>query len=233
MKISVFFTSFAHQDDVVFLSFKKCAPSSNRSFYIDFANDTFVRDGAPFRYVSGSIHPYRVPHELWHDRLAKMWAAGLNAIQVYIFWNEHEPQPGVYDFAGQRDIASFLRMAGDIGFVVLLRPGPYVCAEHDFGGLPWWLLADHADTIVLRSSDELYLGAVRRWFDVLLPTLTPLLYKNGGPIVTVQIENEYGSYYTCDRVYTTAIRDQYRKILGDDVIYYTTGKWTHFSSFFI
>lgn len=97
------------------------------SFYIDYDSNTFVKDSKPFRYVSGSIHSYRIPRALWQDRLNKMWTAGLNAIQIYIFWNEHEPQPGVYDFDGQNDIFAFIELAKSIGFVIILRPGPYVC----------------------------------------------------------------------------------------------------------
>ena len=160
---------------------------SERSFYIDFEKNSFVKDGEEFRYVSGSIHPYRVPKTLWEDRLKKMWSAGLNAIQTYVFWNEHEPMPGVYDFDGQNNIFEFIEMAHSIGFVVILRPGPYVCAEHDFGGLPWWLLSDGIKTIIPRSSEPTYLDAVTRWYKVLLPKFVPLLYKNGGPIITVQV----------------------------------------------
>jgi beta-galactosidase len=96
---------------------------AKRNFYIDFKNDTFIKDDQPFRYVSGSIHPYRVPRELWQDRLDKMWAAGLNAIQIYIFWNLHEPYPGVYDFEGQNNVFEFIKLAQKTGFVLILRPG--------------------------------------------------------------------------------------------------------------
>ncbi|CAF0759614.1 unnamed protein product [Brachionus calyciflorus] len=195
---------------------------ADRSFYIDYEKNTFVKDSKPFRYISGSIHPYRVPKQLWEDRLKKMWAGGLNAIQIYTFWNEHEPSPGVYDFEGQNNVFEFLEIAQKIGFVVILRPGPYVCAEHDYGGLPWWLLANGTNNIVPRSSEENYMKAVRRYFNVLLPKFVPYLYKNGGPIITVQVENEYGSYYTCDKKYTGELRDMFKKYLGDDVVLFTT-----------
>ena len=113
--------------------------------------------------------------------------------------------------------------------------GPYVCAEHEFGGLPWWLLATASHNnitsgfniskkLVVRSSDERYMSAVRRWFDVLLPKLVPYLYKNGGPIITVQVENEYGLYNACDMAYMVALRDIFRHHLGDDVVLFTTGE---------
>lgn len=206
---------------LVSLEFTYADRAAGGSFYIDFDNNTFVKDGKPFRYVSGSIHSYRVPHELWQDRLLKMRAAGLNAIEIYVFWNEHEPMPGVYDFEGQNDIFSFVKLAQSNGLVVIFRAGPYACAEHEYGGLPWWLLANGTN-ITPRSSDEKYMAAVNRWFDVLLPKAAPYLYKNGGPIITVQIENEYGSYYTCDKNYLSELRDKFREHLGDDTVYFTT-----------
>ena len=198
--------------------------NNDRSFYIDFNNNTFIKDGQPFRYISGSIHPYRVPPELWQDRLSKMRAAGLNAIQIYIFWNEHEPTPGVYNFDGINDIFTFMKIAQSLDLVVILRPGPYVCAEHEYGALPWWLLSQGTG-IVPRSSDEKYMKPVKRWFDVLLPKIKPFLYENGGPIITVQVENEYGSYYTCDKNYLESLRDIFRDHLGDNVVYFTTGNF--------
>ena len=106
-----------------------------------------------------------------------------------MFWNEHEPMPGVYDFEGQNDIFSFVKLAQNNGLVVIFRAGPYACAEHEYGGLPWWLLANGTN-ITPRSSDEKYMAAVNRWFDVLLPKAAPYLYKNGGPIITVQVGSQ-------------------------------------------
>lgn len=208
----------------LFLYFK-CLADAVPRFYIDYDSDTFVKDGKPFHYVSGSIHPYRVPREYWNDRLKKMWAAGLNAIQFYIFWNEHEPKPESYDFNGQNDIFEFITEAKRIGFVVILRVGPFVCAEHDYGALPWWLLSQGIDQIIPRSSEATYMNAVDRWFGVLLPRLVPYLYNNGGPIIMVQVENEYGSYFACDHQYTGHLRDLFRKYLGDETLLFTTGKF--------
>ena len=196
---------------------------STPSFYIDYDGNTFVKDGKPFRYVSGSIHMYRVPRDLWYDRLIKMWAAGLNAIETYVFWNEHEQTPGVYDFEGQCDIFEFIKLAQKIGFVVIFRAGPYACGEHDYGGLPWWLLSNGTGSILPRSSEQNYMNAVNRWMQALLPKVVPYLYENGGPIITVQVENEYGSYYTCDREYQSQLRDLFRKYLGEKVVLFTTG----------
>ena len=218
----ILFSSFLFAVLSVFLATAEKSTKDAGSFYIDFDQNTFVKDFKPFRYVSGSIHPYRVPHELWEDRLDKMWASGLNAIQIYIFWNEHEPYPGVYDFDGQNDIIHFIELAKARGFLIILRPGPYACAEHDYGALPWWLLANGTDTIIPRTIETNYMNAVRRYMSVLLPKFVPYLYKNGGPIITVQVENEYGSYYACDRQYTTALRDLFRQFLGNDVVLFTT-----------
>ena len=108
-------------------------------------------------------------------------------IWSYIFWNEHEPYPGVYDFEGQNNIIHFIKLAQIREFLVILRPGPYVCAEHDYGGLPWWLLSNGTENVLPRSKEENYMNAVRRWFNILLPKFKPYLYSNGGSIITVQV----------------------------------------------
>lgn len=105
---------------------------------------------------------------------------------------------------------------------MILRPGPYICGEHDFGGLPWWLLANGTDNVKPRTNEQNYMNAVRRWFDQLLPRISPYLYKNGGPIITVQVENEYGFFYACDAQYKTELKEIFIKYLGDDVVYFTT-----------
>ncbi|XP_053925874.1 beta-galactosidase-1-like protein isoform X2 [Cuculus canorus] len=121
-----------------------------RSFELDYEN-CFRKDGAPFRYISGSIHYARVPRPGWRNRLLKMYMSGLSAVQVYVPWNYHEPLPGVYDFSGDRDVEAFLDLTAELGLLVILRPGPYICAEWEMGGLPAWLL--WKPDIVLRSSD--------------------------------------------------------------------------------
>ncbi|NXF52468.1 BGAL galactosidase, partial [Oceanites oceanicus] len=191
-----------------------------RSFGIDYDCDCFVKDGRPFRYISGSIHYSRVPRYYWRDRLLKMKMAGLDAIQTYVPWNYHEPQLGVYDFSGDKDLEYFLQLANDTGLLVILRAGPYICAEWDMGGLPAWLL--EKKSIVLRSSDSDYLAAVEKWMGVLLPKMRPHLYQNGGPIIMVQVENEYGSYFTCDYDYLRSLLKLFRQHLGDEVVLFTT-----------
>nr|XP_020843058.1 beta-galactosidase isoform X2 [Phascolarctos cinereus] len=193
---------------------------ANRTFKIDYNGDQFLKDGQPFRYISGSIHYSRIPRFYWKDRLLKMKMAGLNAIQTYVPWNFHEPLPGMYQFSGDRDLEYFLQLADEIGLLVILRPGPYICAEWDMGGLPAWLL--EKKSIVLRSSDVDYLKAVDNWLGILLPKMKPYLYQNGGPIITVQVENEYGSYFSCDYNYLRFLLNLFRQHLGEDVVLFTT-----------
>ncbi|XP_032336177.1 beta-galactosidase-1-like protein isoform X4 [Camelus ferus] len=190
------------------------------SFVVDRDHDRFLLDGAPFRYVSGSLHYFRVPRVLWADRLFKMRMSGLNAIQFYVPWNYHEPEPGVYNFNGSRDLFAFLREATLANLLVILRPGPYICAEWDMGGLPAWLLRN--PKIHLRTSDPDFLAAVDSWFKVLLPKIYPWLYHNGGNIISIQVENEYGSYRACDMNYMRHLAGLFRALLGDKILLFTT-----------
>lgn len=159
--------------------------------------------GKPFRLISGELEYARIPREYWRDRLRKAHAMGLNAITVYVFWNLHETQPGHFDFSGQNDVAEFLREAQQEGLLVVLRPGPYVCAEWDLGGYPAWLLKDH--NMLLRSTQPQYMEAVTRWMRRLGQELAPLQASQGGPIVAVQVENEYGSFGK-DQAYVERMR---------------------------
>jgi beta-galactosidase len=152
----------------------------------------FTLDGHPFRIISGEMHYPRIPREYWRARLKMARAMGLNAITTYVFWNVHEPTPGAYNFTGQNDVAEFIREAQQEGLWVILRPGPYVCAEWEFGGYPAWLLKD--PTTVVRSSDPKYMVPATRWIKRLGQELAPLQIGNGGPIALVQVENEYGSF---------------------------------------
>ena len=138
------------------------------------------------------MHYARIPRAYWRDRLRKAREMGLNTISTYVFWNLHEPAPGAFDFTGQNDVAEFVREAQQEGLWVILRPGPYVCAEWELGGYPAWLLAD--STMVLRSADARFTQPAARWLDRLGRELAPLLATQGGPIIAVQVENEYGSF---------------------------------------
>ncbi|KAF0288395.1 Beta-galactosidase [Amphibalanus amphitrite] len=189
-----------------------------RSFTV--GPDSFLLDGQPFHYVSGSVHYFKVPSAYWRDRLTRLRAAGVSALQTYVEWSSHQPEEGVTDFSGQQDLEQYLRLAQELGLLVILRPGPYIDAERDLGGLPYWLL--RRQNVSLRSSDPAYMEAVTGWYDQLLPRVRPLLYSNGGPVIMVQVENEYGSYSSCDAVYMTQLRDLLRRHLGDDVLLFTT-----------
>ncbi|KAG2728794.1 hypothetical protein I3760_01G220900 [Carya illinoinensis] len=189
-----------------------------RNFEI--SNDMFWKDGQPFQIIGGDLHYFRVLPQYWEDRLLRAKALGLNTIQTYVPWNLHEPKPGKLVFEGLADIVSFLKLCHKLGFLVMLRPGPYICAEWDLGGFPAWLLAIKP-AIRLRSSDPNFLHFVERWWEILLPTVAPLLYENGGPIIMVQIENEYGSYGN-DKAYLHHLVTLAHGHLGDDIILYTT-----------
>lgn len=163
----------------------------------------FVLDGKPVQIISGEMHYPRIPRPYWRDRLMKAKAMGLNAVTVYAFWNVHEPHPGQWNFSGQYDVAEFIRTAQQAGLYVILRPGPYVCAEWSFGGYPNWLLKD--PSIQVRSLDPRFMRAAEDYLNHLGQQLKPLLWTNGGPIIAVQVENEYGSYGN-DKAYLEAMK---------------------------
>ena len=152
----------------------------------------FLPEGKPFPLRSGELHYPRIPREYWAHRLQMARAMGLNTVSTYMFWNLHEPRPGQFDFSGNADVAEFCRAAQREGLKVILRPGPYVCSEWEMGGLPWWLLKT-ADTR-LRSKDPRFLAATRAYFQELGKHLAPLQASRGGPIILVQVENEYSSW---------------------------------------
>jgi beta-galactosidase len=162
----------------------------------------FMLDGKPFQIISGEMHYARVPRAYWRDRLRMAKAMGLNSITTYVFWNEHEPKAGVFDFTGNNDVAEFIREAQQEGLYVILRPGPYSCAEWEWGGFPSWLLKDHS--MVVRSTSPEFLKAARTWLLRLGHEVGTLQIGDGGPIIAVQVENEYGSYGD-DHVYMEAI----------------------------
>ena len=149
-------------------------------------------DGKPLQILSGEMHYPRIPREYWRERFRMARAMGLNTVSTYVFWNLHEPTPGRFDFDGNHDVAAFVRAAAAEGLHVIVRPGPYVCAEWELGGYPAWLLADPA--LVLRSTDEKFTRPAARWLARLGRELAPLLSERGGPIIAVQLENEYGSF---------------------------------------
>ncbi|KAJ8400364.1 hypothetical protein AAFF_G00397470 [Aldrovandia affinis] len=152
----------------------------------------FTLEGGAFRILGGSAHYFRIPRALWKDRLLKMKACGLNTLTTYVPWNLHEPERGLFNFQNHLDLEAYIRLAEEVGLWVILRPGPYICSEWDLGGLPSWLLRDK--NMKLRTTYRGFTGAVSSFFDELIPRVVPLQYMRGGPIIAVQVENEYGSY---------------------------------------
>ncbi|OWK17797.1 hypothetical protein Celaphus_00009445 [Cervus elaphus hippelaphus] len=161
-------------------------------------NPYFTLEGHEFLILGGSVHYFRVPRASWRDRLLKLRACGFNTVTTYVPWNLHEPQRGTFDFSGNLDLEAFILLAEEVGLWVILRPGPYICSEMDLGGLPSWLLQD--PTSQLRTTNRSFVNAVNKYFDHLIPRVAPLQYRRGGPIIAVQVENEYGSFYK-DKAY--------------------------------
>ena len=169
--------------------------------------DTFYLDGSPFQIISGAIHYFRVIPSCWRDRLEKLKAMGCNTVETYIPWNLHEPEKGVFCFDGMADVERFIRLAQELGLYVILRPSPYICAEWELGGLPAWLLAE--EDMRFRVSCPAFQSHVEAYYRVLMPKLTPLQADRGGPVILMQLENEYGSYGN-DRTYLRWLRDLMR-----------------------
>lgn len=181
-----------------------------------YGDEHFLLDGKPFQMISGEIHYPRVPREAWRQRMQMAKAMGLNTIGTYVFWNVHEPQQGVYDFKGNHDIAAFVKMAQEEGLWVTLRPSPYVCAEWEFGGYPYWL--QNQKGLKVRSTEAQYLAAYRKYIQEVGKQLAPYLVTHGGNVVMVQIENEYGSYGS-DKEYLRINEKMFRDAGFDGLLY--------------
>ncbi len=178
----------------------------------------FIRDGEAVKLISGAVHYFRNMPDTWRDIFKKMKAMGLNCVETYCVWNMHEKKPGEYDFKGNLDLASFIKTAQEEELMVIVRPGPYICAEWEFGGLPWWIQTD--ENMEIRCSNKAYIECFDRYLDKLFEQVRPLLCTNGGPVIMMQIENEYG-YYGDDREYLAYLRDAYIK-RGIDVPLFTS-----------
>lgn len=165
--------------------------------------EKFLLDHKPFHIISGEIHYPRVPRAYWQHRIQAAKAMGLNTICTYVFWNAHESQPGKFDFTGNLDVAAFVKMIQEAGLYAIVRPGPYVCAEWDFGGLPWWLLAD--PQMQVRCSYPGYMTALKRFILRVGKELAPLQISRGGPLLMTQVENEYGVFGN-DRAYLATLK---------------------------
>jgi beta-galactosidase len=169
----------------------------------------FLLDGEPHRVLSGAIHYFRVHPDLWADRIRKAKLMGLNTVETYVAWNAHAPSPDVFDLSGGLDLGRFLDLVAAEGMHAIVRPGPYICAEWTNGGLPYWLFAD--GTVGVRRDEPGFLSAVQRYLEQLAPVLVPRQIDQGGPIVLVQVENEYGAYGS-DPVYLSKLEQMHRSI---------------------
>ena len=206
------------------------ASQKKHSFAI--ADGNFMLDGKPIQIHSGEMHYARIPKPYWRHRLKMMKAMGLNAVATYVFWNYHETAPGVWDFkSGNRNVAEYIKIAQEEGLLVILRPGPYVCAEWEFGGYPWFL--QKVPGMVIRGNNEQYLHATKTYFKELYGQVKDLLVTNGGPIVMVQGENEFGSYVSQrkdipiaeHKAYSAAVFQQLKDV-GFNVPFFTSdGTW--------
>jgi beta-galactosidase len=192
------------------------AQSQFKSFEIRDGN--FHLNGNPVKIYSGEMHFARIPHEYWKHRLMMLKAMGLNSVATYVFWNYHEVSPGVWDYkTGNRNIRKFIQLAGELGLMVILRPGPYACAEWEFGGYPWWL--QKGKNLIIRSNNKAFLEACNNYISRLLAEVKDLQITHGGPVVMFQAENEFGSYVVQrkdipiedHRAYSHAIKEQLLK----------------------
>jgi len=192
----------------------------------------FLLNGKPIQIHSGEMHYSRIPQPYWRHRLKMMKAMGLNAVATYVFWNYHEVAPGVWDFkTGNKNLAEYIKTAQEEGLFVILRPGPYVCAEWEFGGYPWFL--QNVPNMVIRGNNAVYLAATKAYFTELYKQVKDLQITKGGPIIMVQGENEFGSYVAQrkdipldeHKKYSAAVFQQLKDI-GFEVPFFTSdGSW--------
>lgn len=203
---------------VALVSFSFFATSSVAQDHTFVLGDSaFLLDGKPFQIISGELHYTRIPEAYWKDRLHKAKAMGLNAVSIYCMWNAHEPKRGVWDFSGRQDVRHFVELAQEEGLYVILRPGPYVCAEWEFGGYPWWLMKDR--DIRVRTKDPEFMKPAKKYIMKIGAKLADLQISNGGPIIMVQVENEYGSFGH-DLAYMKEV-EQFYKDAGFTVPFFT------------
>lgn len=190
-----------------------CVQQKNTGTF-EIGDRAFLLNGEPFVIKAAELHYPRIPKPYWEQRIKMCKAMGMNTICLYIFWNYHEAEEGKFDFSGQKDIAAFCRLAQENGMYIIVRPGPYVCAEWEMGGLPWWLLKKK--DIKLREHDPYFMERVQLFMDEIGKQLADLQISRGGNIIMMQVENEYGSYGV-NKPYVAAIRDMVRKAGFTDV----------------
>lgn len=196
------------------MSAKDEASQSIKEGKFEAGDGTFLLNGHPFVVKAAELHYPRIPKPYWDQRIKLCKALGMNTICLYTFWNSHEPKENQFDFTGQNDLREFIKLCQENDMKVILRPGPYVCAEWEMGGLPWWLLKKK--DIRLREQDPYFMERVDKFQKAVADQVGDLTVKDGGPIIMVQVENEYGSY-GIDKPYVSEIRDMLRKNFGEDV----------------
>lgn len=184
--------------------------------------EDFYLDGRKVKIISGGMHYFRVVPEYWRDRLEKLKALGCNTVETYIPWNLHEKEKGQFEFSGILDITRYVKTAQELGLMVILRPSPYICAEWEFGGLPYWLLKE--DGMRLRCMYEPYLKHVREYYQELFKVIAPLQFTQGGPVIMMQVENEYGSFGN-DKEYLRAIKRLMEENGAQVPLFTSDGAW--------
>ena len=204
---------------------------AQQRFSFEIEGGHFLKDGKAVPIISGEMHYPRIPHQYWRHRLEMLKAMGLNTVATYVFWNLHETEPGKWDFEGDKDLRRYIKTAGELGLMVILRPGPYVCAEWEFGGYPWWL--QNIPGMEIRRDNPEFLKCTKRYLDRLYEEVGDLLVTRGGPIIMVQAENEFGSYVAQrndipleeHKRYNAAIRRQLADAGFDAPSFTSDGSW--------
>ena len=200
------------------LSARAVAQAPHHSFEV--VGDHFELDHKPFQIIAGEMHYERIPHQYWRQRMEMAKAMGLNTIATYVFWNVHEPEPGVYNFSGDADLSAFLKLAQEEHLYVLLRAGPYSCAEWEFGGFPAWLLKDPRMSKALRANDPAFLVPVERWMKRLGKEVAKYQIGYGGPVIATQIENEFGNF-SSDPAYMARMKEIFLEAGFNQSLLYT------------
>lgn len=223
-----------HKKNIIWLLFVAFLPlfvMAQKKNNFEIKDGAFYRNGKVTPIISGEMHYPRIPHQYWRHRIQMMKAMGLNTVATYVFWNIHEPEPGVWDFTGDKNLAEYIKIAGEEGMMVILRPGPYVCAEWEFGGYPWWL--QNIKGMEIRRDNAEFLKCTKAYIDRLYKEVGGLLCTKGGPIVMVQCENEFGSYVSQrtdipleeHRAYNAKIKQQLADAGFDVPLFTSDGSW--------